>query len=93
MPMVVLGGRRLLLPMLDDFDVELPFGSQYVLSVWSPAILALPSLIVLLAMFTVASGRMRRRFMWIAAIFGVLVSMICGLSILIPLWSLWRALG
>ena len=92
-PIAVLVGRKLVLPMLDDFGVERPDSSQYVLSFWSPVLLAIPSLIVLLAMFTVPYGTTRRRFIWLVAICGMLVGVICVLSMLVPLLSLWRDLS
>lgn len=92
-PIAVFVGRKKLLPVFDDFGVELPISSQYLLSFSSPVLLAIASLIVLLAMFTVPYGTTRRRFIWLASIFGILVGVVCVLPIIVPLLSLWRRLS
>ena len=92
-PIGVFVGRRLLLPVFTDFDVELPTATQYLLSLYSPILLTIASLVVLLAIFIIPYGSTRRRFMWVACISGVLTGVVCSLSILGPLLSLWQDLN
>lgn len=92
-PGSVLSGRILLLPMFDDFGLDLPASSQSVLSFWSPVVLAICCFVVLLAMFTLPYGTTRRRFIRLAGISGMLLGVLCVLPIIIPLSSLWRDLN
>ena len=92
-PIAVFAGRQLLLPVFDDFDIEVPISSQYLLSFYSPVLLAIASFIVLLGMFTVPHGTTRRGFVWAATVFGILVGVLCVLAIVLPLFSLWRGLS
>ena len=92
-PIAVFVGRQLLLPVFEDFGVELPTATQYLLHFNSPYLLTIASVVVLLAMFIIPYGSMRRRFMWVACISGVLTGVICSLSILGPLFSLWQGLS
>ena len=92
-PVGVFAGRQLLLPVFEDFEVRLPIASQYLLSFYSPIPLAILSLVVLLIVFIVPSGRMRRRLIQLSGILGVLVGAVCLLSIIGPVVSLWRDLN
>jgi hypothetical protein len=92
-PVGVFFGRQLLLPVFTDFDVELPTATQYLLSFYSPILLTIASLAVLLAIFIIPYGSTRRRFMWLACLAGVLVGVVCSLSILGALLSLWQDLS
>ncbi len=92
-PIGVFVGRQLLLPVFEDFGVELPTATQYLLHFYSPYLITIASVVVLLAMFIIPYGSMRRRFMWVACISGVLTGVVCSLSILGPLFSLWQDLN
>ena len=92
-PVGVFVGRQLLLPVFSDFEVELPTATQSLLSFYSPISLTIASLVVLLAILIIPYGSTRRRFMRLACISGVLVGVVCSLSILGPLLSLWRDLN
>ena len=91
-PIGVFVGRRLLLPVFTEFGVELPTATQYLLRPYSPIPFTIASLVVLLAIFSIPYGSMRRRFMWLACITGVLIGVVCLLSFLVPLLSLWQDL-
>ena len=90
--MSVFVGRQLLLPVFEDFGVELPIATQYLLHFYSPYLITIASLVVLLAMFMTPYGSTRRRFVWLACITGVLIGVVCLLSFLVPLSSLWQNL-
>jgi hypothetical protein len=92
-PVGVVAGRQLLLPVFEDFEVGLPIASQYLLSFYSAFLLAIVSLVVLLAVFAMPNGSVRRRFVQFSSIFGVLVFVVCSLSIIGPLVSLLRDLN
>ena len=85
--------RRQLLPVFEDFDVELPAATQYLLRRYSPIPFAIASLAVFLAIFRLPHGGIRRRFMWFACITGGLTGAGCAVSFLAPLLSLWQNLG
>ena len=91
-PTCVFVGRELLLPVFEDFEVELPTATQYLLYFYSAALITLASVVVLLAMFIIPYGRTRLRFMWLACITGVSIGGVCLLSFLVPLFSLWQNL-
>lgn len=92
-PIVLFVGRQVLLPVFDDFGLELPTGTRYLLSFYSTILSAVGSLIVLFAVFTVPTGTTRHRFIWLAGILGILVGVACVVLILVPLLSLWRGLN
>lgn len=92
-PICVFVGRRLLLPALEDFGVEVPTVTQYLLHYYSPYLIAIVSVVVLLAMYFIPYGRTRRGFMWFACISGVLTGVVCLLSILGPWYSLQQGLN
>lgn len=89
-PIAVFVGRKFLLPMFDDFGVELSASSQYMLSFWSPVLLAIACLVFMLAMFTGPYGITRRRVIRLATMFGMVVGVIIILSVLGPVLTLWR---
>ena len=91
-PISVFVARRTLLPVFEDFGVELPTATQYLLHFYSPYLIAIASAVVLLAMFIIPSGTMRLRFMWLVCITGVLIGGACLLSFLVPLLALWQDL-
>jgi hypothetical protein len=91
-PIGVFVGRRLLLPVFEDFGVELPTATKSLLRPYSPVPFAIASFVVLLAIFSIPYGSMRRGFMWLACISGVLVGAVCLLSVFVPLLSLWQNL-
>ncbi len=91
-PISVFVGQQLLLPVFEDFGVELPTATQYLLHFYSPYLFTIASVVVLLAMFIVPYGRTRLLFMWLACITGVLIGVVCLLSFLVPLLSLWQNL-
>jgi hypothetical protein len=91
-PIGVFAGRRLLLPVFTDFDVELPTATEYLLRPYSPVPFTIASLVVLLAVLSIPYGSLRRGFMWLACITGVLIGAVCLLSFLVPLFSLWQNL-
>ena len=86
-------GQNLLPPVFAEFEVELPATTQYLLTWHATATLASVSLGVLLAVFMLPFGRMRRRFLQLACVLGMLVGVICLLSMLWPLLSLWLDLS
>ena len=92
-PIGVFVGRQLLLPVFTDFGVELPTLTQSLLRFYSPFLFAIPSFVVLLAMFNFPHGSTRRRLVWLASAIGGLIVVICLLSFLVPLFSLWQNLG
>ena len=69
-------GQQLLLPVFEDFGAELPTATQYLFSFYSPYLIEVISILVLLAIFLIPYGRTRRRFVWLACISGVLLSLI-----------------
>ena len=92
-PIGVFVGRQPLLHVFTDFGVELPTATQYLLSFFSPILLTIASLVVLLGIFIIPYGGTRRRFIWLACITGMLIGAIYSLSILGSLLSLWRDLN
>lgn len=91
-PIGLLIGRRQLLPVFEDFGIELPTATQYLLHIYSPIPFAVASLGVFLAILSIPHGSMRRRFMWLACIIGGLIGAGCLVSFLVPLCSLWQNL-
>ncbi len=51
-PIAILAGRQLLLPVFTEFGVKLPTATQYLLSFSSPILFTIASLVVLLAIST-----------------------------------------
>ena len=92
-PIAVFAGRQILLPVFDDFGVELPASTRYLLSPYAPALLLIVYLMVLVLVFAGEDGTSRRRLSWIALTLGIIVVTACVLSILTPLLSLWRDLS
>jgi hypothetical protein len=91
-PIALFIGRRELLPVFEDFGVELPTATQYLLRLYSPIPFAIAALVVFLAILSIPYGSMRRRFMWLACITGGLIGAVCLVSFLAPLFSLWQNL-
>lgn len=91
-PIGVFVGQQRLLPVFEEFGVELPTATQYLLSFYAPYLIEIISILVLLAMFLIPYGRARQRFVWLAFILGVLTGVVCSLAILGPLLSLQQSL-
>ena len=92
-PIGVFTDRQPTLRVFEEYGVNLPTATQYLLHFYSPYLLAIASIVVILAMLIITYGSARRRFASLACISGVLVGAICSLAILGPLWSLWRDLN
>ncbi|QDT08232.1 hypothetical protein [Planctomycetes bacterium K23_9] len=92
-PIGVFAGQQLLLPVFEDFGVELPAATKYLLHFYSPYLVAIVSVVVLLLMFIIPNGITRRRFMGFACISGVLTGVVCSLTMLVPWFSLQQALS
>lgn len=91
-PIGVFIGRLQLLPVFEEYGVELPAATQYLLGQYSPFPFAIASLLVLLAILSIPSGNIRRRFMWLACVSGTMIGAACLLTFLVPLFSLWQDL-
>ena len=91
-PIGVFIGRRHLLPMFEDFGVELPTATRYLLSLYSPLPFAIISIVVLVTALNLPYGSMRRRFIWLACITGGLIGATCLVLFLVPLFPLGKDL-
>jgi hypothetical protein len=91
-PIGVFVGGRLLRPAFDDFGVDLDGAAQYLLRPYSAIPFTIASVVVLLAMFRIPQGSMRRRFVWLACTTGGAIGVACLLSLLVPLYSMWQDL-
>ncbi len=92
-PVSIAVARRPLTHVFEDFGVELPATTQYLLNFNSPLVLAIPAVALLLAMFAIPPGNTRRQFVRFALVSGLLAGAFCVLSILGPLYSLWQNLN
>ncbi len=92
LPVGVFLAQQLLLPVYLDFEVQLPTATQHLLHPISPLACTLAAFVVLLAVFSIPEGRLRRRFMWLAGLSGVLFAALCLLAFLAPLFSLFQNL-
>ena len=92
-PIAIAFARRPLMLVFEDFGVELPTATRYLLNFNSPLMLAIATVGVLLVMFVVPAGDTRRRLILVAFLAGLLVAAFCVLSILAPLLSLWQNLS
>ena len=92
-PIGVFAVRKPTLHVFEEYGGNLLTTTQYLLHFYSPYLLAIASIVVILAMLIIPYGSAGRRFASLACISGVLVGAICSLAILGPLWSLWRDLN
>lgn len=92
-PIVVFLGRQLLLPVFEEFEVRLPAATQILLHFYAPYLFAMASVAVILTICTMPYGRARRRFVTAACVLGVLTGVVCLISLLGPLFSLWQDLS
>ena len=92
-PIGVFVGRRMLFPVFEEYGIELPVVAQYLFGPYAPLPFAFVSLIVVVLVCCLPAGKMRRGFMWMACILGVLLGVLCSVVMLLPLLSLWQNLS
>ncbi|MCA9140939.1 MAG: hypothetical protein KDB00_29410 [Planctomycetales bacterium] len=93
LPVGVFAGRQVLRPVFEEFELELPMVSLYLLDVYSLFALAIISLAVSVAIFMIPNGSARRRFILLSGVSGVLFGMVCAFSMIGPMVSLLWALN
>ena len=93
LPVGVFAGRQVLRPVFEEFELELPMVSLYLLDVYSLFALAIISLAVSVAIFMIPNGSAGRRFILLSGVSGVLFGMVCAFSMIGPMVSLLWALN
>ena len=91
-PIGVFIGGRLLRPAFDEFGVDPGAAARYLLRPYSAIPFTIASVVVLLALFRIPQGSMRRRFVWLVSTTGVAIGVACLLPLLVPLYSMWQDL-
>ena len=92
-PSGLLVGRMFLPPVFMDFGVDLSATTEYLLSLYAPIPFVIVWLSVLATLSFAPGGRLRNRFINIAALAGLVIGTFCLLKLLAPLFALWQNLN
>ena len=86
-PIGVLIGRQKLRLLFEEYGLSLPAATLYLFQPFAPLPFAIAAVAVIVALLSIPSGAMRRRFVWLACGFGCLMATACAIVLLLPLLS------